>query len=123
MTDPKPRKGWDSDENVGSLPTSERVMEMLARMDAKLDHDEKFRSDVRAGIDDCRTRLTRIESEIHGSGGIVGRAVCRERQETVNSRIRGVEEQHKSLMTWIRLVTVAVIGSALTALWAVIRGA
>lgn len=117
------RNSRDSDGNVGSIPTSDaRIREVLSRMEELLDRDEKFRSDVRAGITDLQTRMTRLESEIAGSGGIVGRAVCRERQETINTRLRGVEEQHRGLVTWIRLISVAALGSALTALWAVIRG-
>jgi len=123
MTDPQRRNSRDSGADGGSPPSDDPVlMGVLTRMEKKLDGDEEFRRDVRVGLADCQTRLTRIESEIHGSGGIVGRAVCREREKAVSDRIDGLEKKHDGLLTWIRLISVAVIGSACAALWAVIRG-
>jgi hypothetical protein len=122
MADSARRNSRDENGDGGSPLSDSYVREVLVRLEKKLDNDEEFRRDVRDGLSDCQTRLTRIESEIAGSGGIVGRAVCREREKAVTDRIDALDKKHDGLLTWIRLITVAVIGSALTALWAVIRG-
>jgi len=91
--------------------------ELLKRLEAILIDREEWQSEVRKGFAVLSERLTSLESEIRSTGGIVGKALCEEREEKILLRVKHIEGRQDSAAIWTRT---SVIGATLAVLGAVL---
>lgn len=93
---------------------------LLSELRATLKDDHEWKADVTESLADLRDRMTRIESEIRGSGGIVGRAVCEAREKALVERMCAQEKAHAGLVAKVWAVALAALTGLIGAIYAAV---